>query len=55
MGRIKKIHAKLDHDLGLNNAYIDKIYICPHHPDKGFSGEVEDLKINVIVVNPKQN
>ena len=42
---LKKIHAKLDHDLGLNNAYIDKIYICPHHPDKGFSGEVEDLKI----------
>ena len=50
---LKKIHAKLDHDLGLNNAYIDKIYICPHHPDKGFSGEVEDLKIKCNCRKPK--
>jgi len=50
---LKKIHAKLDYDLGLNNAYLDKIYICPHHPDKGFSGEIVDLKVKCNCRKPK--
>jgi D,D-heptose 1,7-bisphosphate phosphatase len=50
---LKKIHAKLDHDLGLDNAYVDKIYVCPHHPHKGFSGEVEDLKVKCNCRKPK--
>ena len=32
--------------LGKNGAYIDRIYYCPHHTDKGFAGEVESLKFN---------
>ena len=26
------------------NAFIDGIYYCPHHPDKGFDGEIPELK-----------
>lgn len=50
---LKKIHAKLDYDLGLDNAYVDKIYVCPHHPHKGFPGEVEDLKVKCNCRKPK--
>ena len=28
-----------------HKAYVDAIYYCPHHPDKGFDGEVKELKI----------
>lgn len=50
MGRMSfavldEIHAKLDTLLGEYGAYVDSLYFCPHHPDKGFSGEVESLKI----------
>src|SRR5262249_44075933 len=24
---------------------LDRIYVCPHHPDSGFAGEVKALKI----------
>lgn len=39
------IHKRLETLLGEQGAYIDKIYYCPHHPDKGFEGEVPELKI----------
>ncbi|WP_163407803.1 HAD-IIIA family hydrolase [Flavobacterium ajazii] len=52
-GGLKKIHNKLDYDLGLKNAYLDKIYVCPHHPHKGFSGEIADLKIECNCRKPK--
>ncbi len=39
------IHAKLDSDLGSSGAYLDKIYYCPHHPQRGFEGERAELKI----------
>ncbi|MGV8934022.1 MAG: HAD-IIIA family hydrolase [Gallionellaceae bacterium] len=39
-----RIHAKLDHLLGNSKAYLDRIYVCPHHPDGGFPGEVSELK-----------
>jgi histidinol phosphatase-like enzyme len=31
--------------LGLHHAFLDRIYFCPHHPDKGFPGERPELKI----------
>lgn len=40
------IHARLDTLLGAEGAYIDRIYHCPHHPDRGFAGEVAALKID---------
>ena len=33
------IHSKLETLLGKNGAYLDAIYYCPHHTDKGFPGE----------------
>jgi histidinol-phosphate phosphatase family protein len=42
---LDKIHMKLDYLLGLEKAYLDRIYYCPHHPDAGYSGEVRSLKI----------
>ena len=39
------IHGRLDHLLGLSHAYLDRIYACPHHPDRGFQGEVPELKV----------
>lgn len=50
---LKKIHARLDNLLGLNGAYLDRIYICPHHPDGGFLGEVPELKIKCTCRKPK--
>ena len=39
--------------LGLDGAYIDDIYYCPHHPDKGFEGEIPELKIECDCRKPK--
>ena len=50
---LKKIHAKLDYELGLDNAYIDKLYVCPHHPHKGFPGEVEEFKVKCNCRKPE--
>ena len=42
---LKNIHNKLESLLGLEHAFLDRIYYCPHHPEKGFSGERPELKI----------
>lgn len=42
---LDKIHAKLETLLGQYGAFLDASYICPHHPDTGFPGEVAALKI----------
>jgi histidinol-phosphate phosphatase family protein len=39
------IHRKLEWELGKAGAYVDAIYLCPHHPDAGFPGERTELKI----------
>lgn len=41
---LEKIHMKMESDLGLEGAFLDGIYFCPHHPDLGFEGEVKELK-----------
>lgn len=41
---LKEIHNKLETLLGREGAYVDAIYYCPHHPDRGFPGEREELK-----------
>jgi len=42
---MRRIHARLGQLLGQGHAYLDRIYLCPHHPDSGFDGEVPELKI----------
>ena len=44
--QLNDIHNKMETLLGDEGAYLDAIYYCPHHPDKGFEGEVPELKIN---------
>jgi histidinol-phosphate phosphatase family protein len=41
---LNHIHARLESQLGAGGAYLDGLYLCPHHPDKGFPGEVPELK-----------
>lgn len=43
---LKQIHARLDTLLGKKGAYLDRMYVCPHHPDQGFAGEVIELKMH---------
>ena len=50
---LQKIHNKMETMLGKKGAYLDGVYYCPHHPDKGFAGEVEELKIVCECRKPK--
>lgn len=42
---LARIHNHMEMQLGEGGAFVDAIYYCPHHPDRGFAGEVLDLKI----------
>ncbi|MDX8493036.1 HAD-IIIA family hydrolase [Mesorhizobium sp. VK22B] len=42
---LRMIHNKMETELGHRGAFVDAIYFCPHHPDRGFAGEVEALKV----------
>lgn len=48
-----EIHRKMQTLLGQQGAYLDGIYICPHHPDKGFEGERPEYKIVCDCRKPK--
>lgn len=41
---LQTIHNKMETELGKDGAFLDGIYICPHHPDKGFEGECIEYK-----------
>jgi D,D-heptose 1,7-bisphosphate phosphatase len=43
---VADIHRRLEWELGKEGAYLDGIYVCPHHPDRGFLGERAELKIS---------
>ena len=42
---VAAVHRRLEWELGKAGAYLDGIYVCPHHPDGGFPGERANLKI----------
>lgn len=50
---LKQIHNKLETELGNQGAYLDAIYFCPHHPDRGFEGERLEYKIECECRKPK--
>jgi histidinol-phosphate phosphatase family protein len=50
---LQVIHNKLETLLGHEHAFLDRIYFCPHHPQKGFPGEVPELKIECNCRKPK--
>ena len=51
--QLREIHNKMETLLGQEGAYVDAIYYCPHHPDKGFEGEIPELKIDCDCRKPK--
>ncbi len=51
--KLEEIHNKLETLLGREGAYLDGIYFCPHHPHKGYAGEVPELKIECECRKPK--
>lgn len=51
--QLENIHNKMETLLGKEGAYLDAIYYCPHHPDKGFEGEIPELKIECDCRKPK--
>ena len=50
---LNTIHNKMETLLGKEGAYLDAIYYCPHHPDKGYEGEIKELKIDCDCRKPK--
>ena len=50
---LREIHNRMETLLGMKGAYIDGLYYCPHHPDRGFEGEVESLKVVCDCRKPK--
>lgn len=50
---LEEIHKKLETELGFAGAYVDGLYYCPHHPHKGYEGEVVELKIDCDCRKPK--
>jgi histidinol-phosphate phosphatase family protein len=50
---LQTIHNKLETLLGREHAFLDRIYFCPHHPEKGFAGERPELKIDCDCRKPK--
>lgn len=50
---LTEIHNKMETLLGEDGAYLDAIYFCPHHPDKGFDGEIPELKFDCDCRKPK--
>ena len=50
---LDQIHMKMETELGKNGAYLDDIFFCPHHPHRGYEGEIEELKIECDCRKPK--
>ncbi len=50
---LQEIHNKMETLLGQKGAYLDGIYFCPHHPHKGYAGEIPELKIDCACRKPK--
>jgi len=48
-----EILSELDAQLGAERAFVDYYYFCPHHPDSGFPGENEALKIECDCRKPR--
>lgn len=50
---LKNIHKKMQTLLGQQGSYLDDIFFCPHHTDRGFLGERIEFKIECNCRKPK--
>lgn len=53
LDELEQIHMKMELELGKQGAYLDDLFYCPHHPDKGYKGENTKFKINCNCRKPK--
>lgn len=53
INQLKDIHNKMETLLGIEGAYVDDIFFCPHHPHSGYVGEILELKIECECRKPK--
>ena len=51
--QLNEIHNKMETLFGLEGTYVDAVYYCPHHPHKGFVGEIPELKFDCNCRKPK--
>lgn len=53
VSELEEIHNKMETLLGHKGVYVDAIYYCPHHPHKGYAGEIPELKFDCDCRKPK--
>lgn len=53
LAELDYIHKKLETELGQLGAFVNDIFFCPHHPHKGYAGEIPELKIDCDCRKPK--
>lgn len=53
VSELHNIHNKMETLLGYKGVFVDAIYYCPHHPHRGYEGEVPELKIECECRKPK--
>ena len=51
--QLQEIHNKMETLLGKKGAFIDGLFLCPHHTDKGFEGERIEYKLDCECRKPK--
>ena len=51
--QLQEIHNKMETFLGREGAFIDGLFLCPHHTDRGFEGERIEYKIDCECRKPK--
>lgn len=50
---LERIHQRMETELGHEGAYIDGLFVCPHHTDRGFEGERIEYKCDCECRKPK--
>jgi histidinol-phosphate phosphatase family protein len=50
---LRSIHNRLETLLGRDHAFLNDIYFCPHHPDRGYPGENAGFKIDCDCRKPQ--
>lgn len=53
LNELKVIHNKMETDLAKENAYLDSIYYCPHHPERSIPGEQTEFNADCLCRKPK--
>lgn len=44
--QLDEIHNEMKTLLRKEDAYLDSIYFCPHHPNRWYEGEIQELKFD---------